>query len=1541
MLSQARILIIFLFLSACLESKFVVPETSSLGLQSPVISEVKNDEIFSGKCVGSNGPVTITGSDLANSYTLTCENKKFSSRIRFDAPDGNKNFVVSQGSESFKYNWILDTVAPVDVLIAEDLDSTPTNTFALQNIRIHGATTDVKKTRHVQTLSADCDNAIFSNVKSKTHRERQVITPVYNRRLRLCAIGSDLAGNWQTAATDLGTITLDTIGPTRLGSITHARSHNSTAQTPVLTWTPTTDNLTGVAKYQVSVGSTAGSTDLMNWTDVGAVLTAQPNVDLTSRSGLMAYAQVRAVDGVGNISAMTYGQGWYVGIPVIDLSIDAPVSMDYINRSNYTTFQVRGYCSEIGRNVSITLGSLGPVTAVCSATHSYSTIINTLTLPEGSVALSVTHDNAIAQTRTISLTLWKDTIAPTVAITSPVNGSSYANYENLTTIKGTCSEIGGNVEITSNIGYSTTLTCSASSTFEFKISLGDLTEPTIYFFATQLDLAGNNSVEASLFLKNGTVISIVPSTLLQANGYGHTTVARPLVFGGDKVMTLIQGTSDAVNQLAISNTDGSQFKILSDLESGSVASFGQETVHPGKFFDYLSGYNLIYYTKSIPNTEAFGIYRVHPDGTGSQLMIGVSGSNSESNFVKLSHSQDESYLFFLADLETDGVFELYRSDIEGGNILKLNGTLASGGTVKEFHILNSGKIIYFAEQDTNDILDLYIVNDDGTGNVKLNPAYDHATATRKIGSYTTNETETHLVFSMDKRVTAKFDLYSVPLDGTYTPILLSTSTVGRNLLALNRFSVSPDGSKVAFSQLEGQGAGDYHIWVATLDGVSNYRITPNVAASRDYTGMEWDPNSLFVYVTGDVGTTDNMSNFANMRSDKAYNAVGGNNYTLLTDYMTAVIYEIAATIEPERTLSNNNRAFKLTSDNQRIVFNCDNRNDAILNYELCSIKIDGTDYKTLAPVAAQSKSVITNFQLSPDGKEVSFLGDLESASKHELYRCDVDAASCNKVSLSPTFGAVVTNFGFTNVDWAKDRFYYRIRSTPSTTTYGYSSTLDGATHDRLGTMFNNSDVSNLGFDGNGRLLYLLDSSSGNDYNLYSQKADGTDRKTLNPTLGANGAVESYILTSDKLNVIYVVTPSSSVGSEIHIRKSDGSTADLNLTPGNQALTNITSYVLTPDEQHLIFLADRVTDGVNEVFSVELDGSNLTRLNAALPGFAAITAYKISPDSDTVAILADYALDAKTEWYISRISAPSMIDITPTSNEALNFLRANNIAVFSSDDRFCYMGTMISNAINATYCIDSDATDFISVTPGAAASKATDTYIMASPDGTQVFLRGDLITDNVFGVFAANVDGSGVTELSGAAANAARKVSAKVPFLSTTTPPKLIFIGDLNVSGVDEVFSVNFDGTDLTQLNETFGVNDDIIETMLFQNKLVYKADVGVLNNRVYSVNVDGTNLTSLTPFVNNYTLVFGSLYSAGNDYLGIVANGTKKAVKDCYVVKVDGTDLKKVTPNLAVNSIGCGGTYIQTINGTEYSLSLVDIDSFGVMNYYVRPLDEN
>lgn len=172
----------------------------------------------------------------------------------------------------------------------------------------------------------------------------------------------------------------------------------------------------------------------------------------------------------------------------------AITSAPAINNTNKSAYTVSGTCSENGRSVSVNVGGISGAPNCTGLTWS-STLNVTAVADSASVVITANHTDAAGNAAVqASTTVVKDTVIPTVAITTPVaiNNANETSYP----ISGTCSENTRTVSVVVG-GVSGTPVCSAGSwSTNLDVSgVGD--GGSIAITANHSDAVGNNAVQAS------------------------------------------------------------------------------------------------------------------------------------------------------------------------------------------------------------------------------------------------------------------------------------------------------------------------------------------------------------------------------------------------------------------------------------------------------------------------------------------------------------------------------------------------------------------------------------------------------------------------------------------------------------------------------------------------------------------------------------------------------------------------------------------------------------------------------------------------------------------------------------------------------------------------------------------------------------------------------------------------------------------------------------------------------------------------------------
>ena len=252
------------------------------------------------------------------------------------------------------------------------------------------------------------------------------------------------------------------------------------------------------------------------------------------------------------------------------LSIASPASLATYNASTYQALAINGACNKTGATVTLTGDVSGTLTAMCNGTN-YSFSGLTLTGANGVRSITATiSDTAGNQTQT-NISLQKDILVPTLAITSPASMTTYnaSTYQTLA-ITGTCNKSGATVVLTGDVSGTLSAGCNGTN-FSFSgLTLTGATG-TRTITATISDAAGN-SANTNLNLQKDIVVPTLaistPAALTTFIANNYTAVAingtcnkngATVTLTGDISGTLTDtcnGTTYSFTGLTLTGADG-------------------------------------------------------------------------------------------------------------------------------------------------------------------------------------------------------------------------------------------------------------------------------------------------------------------------------------------------------------------------------------------------------------------------------------------------------------------------------------------------------------------------------------------------------------------------------------------------------------------------------------------------------------------------------------------------------------------------------------------------------------------------------------------------------------------------------------------------------------------------------------------------------------------------------------------------------------------------------------------------------------------------
>lgn len=256
-----------------------------------------------------------------------------------------------------------------------------------------------------------------------------------------------------------------------------------------------------------------------------------------------------------------------------------------------------------------------------------------------------------------------------------------------------------------------------------------------------------------------------------------------------------------------------------------------------------------------PNS-VYVVYKIDMSGDPDELwsvpLIGgtpmqINGPLSEFDYViSFQISSDSQWVVYTANY--DGDWQIFSVPITGGTAVQLNGPLVNGGNVGpnqwEYAISpDSTRVVYVAEQETNEVWELFSVPISGGTAVKLNgPMVAGGDITPRT-SYSTywfdiSPDSQRVVYTADQEVDNDIELYSVPIGGGTAIKLnspLATSTISGDVIGdVHAYQISVDGTQlIYFAYLEGDNGIELHSVPITGGTTVSFEGAPSFQGALD------------------------------------------------------------------------------------------------------------------------------------------------------------------------------------------------------------------------------------------------------------------------------------------------------------------------------------------------------------------------------------------------------------------------------------------------------------------------------------------------------------------------------------------------------------------------------------------------------------------------------------------------------------------------------------------------------------------------------------
>ena len=387
----------------------------------------------------------------------------------------------------------------------------------------------------------------------------------------------------------------------------------------------------------------------------------------------------------------------------------------------------------------------------------------------------------------------------------------------------------------------------------------------------------------------------------------------------------------------------------------------------------------VVYFADVETDNVFEPYSVPIDGSSTSVKLNTSFPVGSSGVSEVTYiSPDSQSVVYIADQDTNDMYELYRVPINGGTPTKLNGPLVADGNVFSFAITPDGNhVIYRADQEINDMYELYRVPLTGGNAVKLASVLDNDGDISNY--YLISPDSTYVVYAADREVDDEIELFSVPVAGGTSEQLNASLPLGGDV-ALD-FAISPDSSRVVYIA-EQEVDEREEIYSVPITGGTPVKLNKNLLANRDVSeDFVISPDSSRVVYFADQDTDEVKELYSVPLAGPAAEGVKLND-------------PLVAGGEVDRFAE-----LQISADSRRVIYRADQDTNDV--FELYSVPLAGPaaeGVKLNGPLVAGGEVDLYNYQISADSSYVMYLADQEVDKRDELYRVPLEGGAVTKLN---------------------------------------------------------------------------------------------------------------------------------------------------------------------------------------------------------------------------------------------------------------------------------------------------------------------------------------------------------------------------------------------------------------------------------------------------------------------------------------------------------------------------------------------------------------
>jgi len=752
-------------------------------------------------------------------------------------------------------------------------------------------------------------------------------------------------------------------------------------------------------------------------------------------------------------------------------------------------------------------------------------------------------------------------------------------------------------------------------------------------------------------------------------------------------------------------------------------------------------------------------------------------------------SPDGARVVYRSDELTDNRYELFSAPPDGsGPTVKLNDPLAPGANVGgaglnvfgsggwDYAVSTTGRVVFFLDQNTDNLDELYSVPLDGSASpVRLNGPNVTGAGVMNFWILPGGQ---NVLYRADEGDTG--NLYRVPIDGSAPATLITP-----NFDVSKRVWISPDGSMATFTVPFG------------FDRESLYSVPTDGSAAPILLGTTVPPIFFGITVVENLLISDDSTHAV---LHQAFDEDGYEDADLITVPLDGSHLPWVLNQHP------------LNPYERPYVFDGAFRVGFFDGTELVCVDLDGSQRVEIDAGPWVPDTFGDALNLSADGTRVVFLA--RQGAQRALFSAPMDGSqSAVQLSASGTAHLGQVEIAGSNVVYASDADLYRVPL------------LGGQAPVWLNPApFGNNAAFQL-HPGGQDVVFRSEGGSAGVSQLYTVPLDASalPRRLSAPLIPA-GDVYEFQVAADGEHVVYRADQNHNETFELFGAPFAGGAvvtynAPMALGP---VVGDVDSFLVTSDERRVVYRADGDRDEVRGLFAARTDGRGASpSLTTGLREDCSVfEGFAVDPSGTRAAFLYAESPGSPTGWlYSTALAQPS--PPVPLEVQSGFPLQAQTLAIDSTGTHVLYRKNRGSSGVMD---LRSARLDGVGASLSLNAPSGSVREFQLTPDGSAAVYLSDQDAAGVIELYRAPTDGSAASVRLSAALAGSADVSALA-----IAPDGLhvVYLADATVDEQFELHVVPTDGSSPAQrISAPLVAGGDVKEFVLTQDGAyaVYRAD---------------------------------------------------------------------------------------------------------------------